>query len=281
MFRMVLWNIDKPDTMERQSAIAAAVRAMRSELQIDMIALVEPPRVGSHLYGELLTGGFHYWGATESRFAVFSTFSAVLAKAFELPSNPGRYECWLLTLPGLSDLNLFLVHGRDRRNNNSAAREADMRQLAEDVQLVERKAGHQQSIVFGDFNDQPFNNSLLRFDFLHATNSQHIVNRGVRQLHKRMSTPFYNPSWSLMNDVHNKIPGTYFLESPEEDEMHWNTLDQFLLRESLVPAFRAGGIRVITELNDHTFLDAANRPANHLSDHLPVLLELELERQLK
>jgi hypothetical protein len=79
-----------------------------------------------------------------------------------------------------------------------------------------------------------------------------------------------------MNDVHNRVPGTYHPSSPEEDEMHWNVVDQFLIRPSLLAAFKAGSIRTITEFGDLNLAGSEDRPRIEVSDHFPVLLELDL-----
>jgi hypothetical protein len=274
VFKVVLWNVNKPESELRQAAVSTAVAALVDNLDPDVIAFVEPPKPGSTVHGLLLKLHFHLWEAAGSRFAVFSKFSSRLAISFEPPSSPTRYEAWQLALPERKDLNLFLVHGRDRRNHNPPARESDMRQLAEDVRLMERLSGHDNTILLGDFNDRPFDPSLLRFDFLHSTNSRNAA-VGVRELRGRKSAAFYNPSWSLLSDVHGGVPGTYYLKSPDEDEMHWNVIDQFMLRASLVPAFEPGGIRVITKAGGYEFLSALDRPLAEISDHLPVLLELD------
>jgi hypothetical protein len=147
-----------------------------------------------------------------------------------------------------------------------------MRELAQDVRLMESQVGHDRTILMGDFNDPPFGASLVRFDFLYSTNCRRTASSGIRQLRGRNSMPFYNPSWSLMNDV---VPGTYHLAS-EEDEMHRNVVDQFLIRPSLVPAFLAGSIKTVTNFGDFLPTGSQNRPSSEISDHFPVLLELDL-----
>jgi len=276
VFKLVLWNVNKPEAGIRQTAVSAAMAALVETIDPDVIAFVEPPRPGSAVHGRLLELKFHFWEGLGSRFAILSKFSSNLATSFMPPSGPTRYEAWHLSLPGRVDLNLFLVHGRDRRNHNPAARESDMRQLSEDVGLMEELSGHDNTILLGDFNDRPFDPSLVRFDFLHSTNCRAVAGIGTRHLRRRNSTPFYNPSWSLLSDVHGGVPGTYYLEGPEEDEMHWNVVDQFMLRASLVSAFESGGIRVITKAGEHEFLSDSGRPRAEISDHLPVLLELDI-----
>jgi hypothetical protein len=113
VLRLLLWNINSPADLDKSSALLDALQALLDEIDLDLVAFVEPPSLGSGLHARLLASEFHFWFNSDSRFAIFSKFSSRLAESFQLPSIAPRYEAWKIVLSGLADLNLFLVHGRD------------------------------------------------------------------------------------------------------------------------------------------------------------------------
>ena len=69
-------------------------------------------------------------------------------------------------------------------------------EFADDIAHVEENAGHQRTILVGDFNMNPFETGMVAARGLHGVMSRHIAQRGSRTVQGRSYPFFYNPMWS-------------------------------------------------------------------------------------
>jgi len=58
----------------------------------------------------------------------------------------------------------------------------------------------------------------------------------------------------------------------------WNTFDQVLLRPGLLPYYDGNALTVVTRVGERDLLDG-NRDRPAVSDHLPLVVKLSLERE--
>jgi hypothetical protein len=58
----------------------------------------------------------------------------------------------------------------------------------------------------------------------------------------------------------------------------WNMFDQVLLRPALLPCFDPAGLLVLDRIGENAVLHAG-RAAVSLSDHLPLVLDLAVEKE--
>lgn len=80
---------------------------------------------------------------------------------------------------------------------------------------------------------------------------------------------FYNPMWNFLGDF-RKPYGTHYAN---ESDIYWNIYDQVIIRPELRERFVDDSLRIITEIETLTLLDAKGHPA--ISDHLPITFEIK------
>ena len=93
---------------------------------------------------------------------------------------------------------------------------------------------------------------------------------GTRRYMKNDYPYFYNPMWHLLGD-REEPPGTYYLSQPKAGEIHWNMLDQLLMRPNMLDFFDQDSLQLLTNANGISLLNRANQPNQRIySDHLPL-----------
>ncbi len=144
---------------------------------------------------------------------------------------------------------------------------------------AENKAGHERTLIIGDLNMNPFENGMVGSDGLHAVMDKSIALKKSRVVQNEVRKFFYNPMWGRMGDTSKGPPGTYYKNMSGYINLFWNTFDQALLRPDLLKFFTDDDLAVITEINGNSML-TNNRINNLFSDHLPLLLKLNIEEEV-
>jgi len=132
------------------------------------------------------------------------------------------------------------------------------------------------SIVFGDFNSNPFEKAMTKYDAWHAINIDHIHDKldGVNY--------FINPTASLVGSFiygqeTNKPPGTFFYEPDKhkENDLHWNMLDGCIYRPVLHSLFNKKEYKIITEMGGVKLYQNHSITKGY-SKHLPITFNFNL-----
>jgi len=150
------------------------------------------------------------------------------------------------------------------------------------IEEAEKSVGHSRSIVVGDFNMNPFEAGMVGAEGLHAVMDRRIALRSTRSVLGQKYRFFYNPMWNLLGD-RNHSPGSYYYDSGTYVNHYWNIFDQVLLRPDLLETFNPDtDIRLLKSV-DGTQLTREHdgRPNVRISDHLPIVLNLESKEVLK
>jgi len=89
---------------------------------------------------------------------------------------------------------------------------------------------------------------------------------------------FYNPMWTLLGDRSNDSSGSYYYDSGAPVNYFWNIFDQVLLRPELLARFvPERDIQILKSVNGTRLTNEPDgRPNARISDHLPILLNLDL-----
>jgi hypothetical protein len=146
------------------------------------------------------------------------------------------------------------------------------------IRSEEARLGHQQTLVVGDFNMNPFDVGIMTADAFHAVMTQAMARGGSRQVRYEERAYFYNPMWGCLGDRTPGPPGTYYHDSPGHLPLFWNTFDQVLIRPDLLDVFDAGSLQVLERAEEVALLDPnSGRPNQRdASDHLPILFSLRV-----
>jgi exonuclease III len=153
-----------------------------------------------------------------------------------------------------------------------------VRGLRQDIVRQEAHLGHQNTVVIGDLNVNPFEDALTAADGLQGVMDRVVAARPARTVQGQAWDYFYNPMWSRLGDDSEGPPGTYWHAGSGLVNHFWNTFDQVLLRPNLLSCYDPAGLVVPTQAADQMILGRASGAAG-LSDHLPVVLALSIEKE--
>jgi hypothetical protein len=148
--------------------------------------------------------------------------------------------------------------------------------VARIIDEIEDKVGHDRTIVIGDLNMNPFEDGVVAADGFHAVMDRKIATKKCRTVQGTERKYFYNPMWGNMGDSSPGPPGTYFYQGGQVSYF-WNTFDQALLRPSLLEYFPEDGITIISKVGNVQLTDVGIGIDPTLSDHLPLLLKINIE----
>lgn len=155
--------------------------------------------------------------------------------------------------------------------------------FAQLIDRAETQVGHQRTVVVGDFNMNPFESGMISAVGLHATMDRRIAMRSKRIVEGKAYRFFYNPMWTLLGDRSENSPGSYYYDSSTYVNYYWNIFDQILLRPELLGRFDPEkDVRILTDISGTKLTRGpVGRPDDNFSDHLPILLTLELQEMTK
>lgn len=154
-----------------------------------------------------------------------------------------------------------------------------VRQLRGDIAAQEAKFGHQNTVIIGDLNANPFEDTLTAADGLHGVMDRNVAMRRPPRIRGQSWDYFYNPMWSRLGDGSPGPSGTYWRAGTGLITYYWNTFDQVLLRPALLPFYDPATLVVPEEAGGHRILGDGN--GNALSDHLPITIELAIEKEME
>jgi len=185
-----------------------------------------------------------------------------------------------LRLPIALPVLLVSVHLPSKLHTRDEDQAFYARNLSEVIAQQEDHLGHRRTIVIGDFNMDPFEVAMTTADGFHSLMDKRLTPIGGRSIGNRPFQMFYNPMWSLLGDHSRGPPGTYFYNSGRPLNYYWHTFDQILLRPELLTTFENSSVRVATRARDRELLRDNGRIDNRVSDHLPIVVKLEIEGRL-
>lgn len=137
------------------------------------------------------------------------------------------------------------------------------------------------SIVFGDFNMNPFELGMINHKGFFALPSQELI--GMNSFYEIPYFSYYNPSWSKFGDhttenttVSRRPSGSYFFSSSSDINYYWYILDQVIIRKELITNFSLSSFEyIVGHQGGKEFIKADFTPdKSNFSDHLPIFFEL-------
>ena len=148
-------------------------------------------------------------------------------------------------------------------------------ELARIIAFEEDRAGHQRTVLVGDFNMNPFEPGLVAAGGRNAVMSRRIAARAVRTVQEREYRFFYNPMWAHFGDARSDTAGSYFYDHAEHVNYFWNLFDQVLIRTELAESFDSSSLRILTAVGERSLVRRDGRPDDaNSSDHLPIVFQM-------
>jgi hypothetical protein len=179
-------------------------------------------------------------------------------------------------MTGAVSIILVAVHGPDRYNEpDDSDRRFFFERTQENIRRVEADVGHKRTVVFGDFNANPFEESIGGIQGLHAISVRDVGGRHYREVGTRAYEFFFNPMWSCYGGTRGRPLATHYFTRSREHEIYWHMIDQVVLRPDLLPFFADKRLRILDRAGPVDLVTRLGHPdRTNASDHLPILFQL-------
>jgi hypothetical protein len=167
-------------------------------------------------------------------------------------------------------LHIFVLHwpSRARLTENSPKRNEYGSKLRSTLDELKSTYSYSpQIIVIGDFNDEPFNNSLVN---VFASRDRTLVSN-------TRNTYLYNPFWRHLGEEApfiqgtrpNNVCGTYYNRRGEETK--WRTFDQILVSSSFITEGKWFINEELTTIFENQYLYDLITKKSKYFDHFPIV----------
>lgn len=260
---LLFWNLKSNSNLE--SIIADCI----SENDADIVLLSEHDGVNFNLLIQTLSNQYtllvSFGGCDEVRVLYKKTILLSLIR------EQNRYL--LAKFQRLNQTYLLVgVHlPSNTHGDGSSDRKNVIRKLINDVVEAE-KNNIKSSIIIGDMNASPFDAELIEKDAFNSVLFKRIINQQEFVAYQGDSyRRFYNPIIEYINET-NQDYGSFYYGSGNGC-LYWYCYDQLLVRKGLIDnIIDFKYLKQIKQLN----LMNRVRPNRKISDHLPLLVELDI-----
>ena len=159
-------------------------------------------------------------------------------------------------------------------SDHEAQREILIEQIIHEIKMVEKDIDSENTIIVGDFNINPYDASCIDARYFHGIPIFEETKRKTRTVAGNEYAMFYNPMWRLLGDTKQPY-GTYYHNSGNSINTYWNIYDQVIIRPALRERFVDESLKIVTETKTRYLLDANGHPDKSISDHLPIIFEIQ------
>jgi hypothetical protein len=166
----LFWNINR-------KPLAAVVAELANEHRAHVVVLAESNASPSALLGALNPVGrsdFHFPAGSNKYLTIFTRFPR---ECLQPVYETGRISIRRLSLPGRSEILIAAVHLASKLHWTSESQAFECTQIARKIADEEDRVGHQRTVVFGDFNMNPFEAGLVSCAGFNAVMSRRIAAR--------------------------------------------------------------------------------------------------------
>ena len=264
---ILFWNVGKKN-------LESEIATIMTSTHTDILVLAEYENASSSLLRILQQRGIIEYSALSTigcnRIKVFTNSEI---KYFRPVEDADRYSIIEFHKPGHLRLLMAMVHLSSKLYWKEDDQRIEVSYFKSNIERIEKREGHSNTIILGDFNMNPFDPGMISAEAMHSLPCLRTAKSGYRIIKKRKHLFFYNPSWNLLGD-RDGVAGTYFYKDSNYISYHWNLLDQVILRPGIADRFDKQSFRIVTESGGVNLLNDNNRPA--LSDHLPIFFSMNL-----
>jgi hypothetical protein len=273
MTTLLFWNINKKPLLKE-------IVSLCRTYDVDILILAELASSEFELLSAININNERVY------LALFNNLSNRIKFFFRYPSNTiepvsdegGYISIRRVSPPIGNDILVAGVHLSSKLHMKEYDQTLQAVRIAKIIREAEVKVGHERTIVIGDLNMNPFEVGVVGADCFHAVMDQKIARKRSRTVQGEKKLFFYNPMWGKMGDTSPEPPGTYFYSDSSYVNYFWNTFDQVLLRPDLLNFFNPQNLKIISEIDAKSLLTRNNQISTVYSDHLPVIVKLDIER---
>jgi hypothetical protein len=264
----VFWNIHGKSLLPRVSRICAT-RA------VDVLMMAECQEPDDAVAESLKLSTGSDWLALDRGNSRLRVYTRIPSPKWKLIHDAQRWLIYRTRDKNGEPTFLVVVHLISPLHVDPEDHELELRRVAVSIEDVEGGEENPRTIVVGDFNQRPFDRTLVRANTMHAVMTRQIADRGTRQVRDTISQRmFYNPMWGLLGDRTPGPPGTYYAGSQRVVNYFWEMPDQVLLRPALADGLKH--LEILESDGAESLLTMRGIPdKKNGSDHLPILFQIE------
>jgi len=175
-------------------------------------------------------------------------------------------------------LIIGMIHNVDKFSSSENEQKEILRLFSNDIFEVETRHNTKNTIVLGDFNASPFEESLIAANAMHAIPYRNETTDKGRRVNGVYYEKFYNPMWKLLAKEESPY-ATFHYNNSKLANYYWYMLDQFIIRPGLIPAFDESTLNILTETKGHKLIKENGFPnKDDYSDHLPIFCTIKEEK---
>lgn len=192
--------------------------------------------------------------------------------------NDGEYYSILNFKYFNKEFLITSVHLPSKLHAAEADQKEVARQIVENIQDVEKETRHSNTIIIGDFNANPFEQTCINAGCFHGVPSAKISKRIKRIVFSTEFRMFYNPMWNFFGDKTTPV-GTYFYNSSKHQNYFWNIFDQVMFRPQMIESVDLSSLKIIASIGNTSLLNDNGIPdKTKFSDHLPIFFKMKEEK---
>ncbi len=154
-----------------------------------------------------------------------------------------------------------------------------VRSYVQEIEEIETLKNNNRTLIFGDFNMNPFEAGMVEVSAFNATLSEIEARKINTKFHYRTYNYFYNPMWSFLGDRNylsgeRKLPGSFYYNQPP----YWNIYDKVIMRPKVIDIFDFSSLRILDSIGNEKLVDSSlNIKDKIYSDHLPLSFKISLK----
>ncbi len=268
----MFWNVGK-------NALSKYIANASLSLYVDFVILAECAESSADILKELNLARPQrtYWEFTGG-ISSLKFFTCLPPQSVRAISDNGRVSIRSIEPPLGPSILVAAAHLRSKLQADDEDQHEVAMALNPIIREAEKAEGHQRTIIIGDLNMDPFDRGMISANGLHAVMDKRVALKRARTVLGKSYDYFYNPMWSRMGDESRGPPGTYFLNrSGHVINRFWSSFDQVLLRPDLLPFYDNSHLHVLDQIGS-TPLMSNGVPNQNISDHLPIVIDLQTEQ---
>jgi hypothetical protein len=272
MATFLFWNIGK-------NKITKDIVTLCHEHEVDILILAESTIKEIELLEALNTGQRAKFIAPYNPSSYLSLFFKYPISSIQNVTDEARISIRQIFPPIGLKILLVALHLPSKLYGSEEDQTYRTTRVIQQIREAEAKIGHTNTLVIGDFNMNPFDKGLVSADGFHAVMDRQTAKQQSRIVEGQQRLFFYNPMWGRMGDTAVGPPGTYYYQG-NYVSYFWNSFDQILLRPNLLDYFSDKQLLVITQIGEKSLLDSHGRIDKSISDHLPIMMTLQIEKEV-
>jgi endonuclease/exonuclease/phosphatase family metal-dependent hydrolase len=265
---VLFWNLNG----QRRDSICANLVKLHA---VDVLILAECPQprdVLAAINAHFWSYGPYTWTPSNSR---LQHFLSPRYSGCRLLAQNRRWTAHAFFVDTDYKLLCFSVHLKSGRHSSVREQEHECQVLAIRVRELEEQRQHTRSVLVGDLNANPEDVRVYSALGLHAVPQRAEALRMSRVVEDVRYPFFFNPMTRFSAQQAPKPSGTFHWRSSIHDLRPWNTLDQLLIRPSLLSCLTDENVQIIVGDGEVSFQRSDATPDPIVaSDHFPILVHL-------